>query len=171
MNSSQSKRSPPDSRHILPGHGFHPLSPTNLWSVTGSGVVVTLYDRIRQAGGMAHFYLPTQQNNRTPSSIYALPAILSLLAMLQKYGTQTEHLEAQLCGGASNPAHHNYSPFIHQENIDSALSLLKKKNIKIVSQNTGGQKARKILFNTGTSETMFAQVSHVRHEDWYPQEE
>jgi chemotaxis protein CheD len=45
-----------------------------------------------------------------------------------------------------------------------------REGIRVVSEDTGGEKGRKIVFNTGTNEVAVLKVDRLRKGDWYPYE-
>ena len=48
--------------------------------------------------------------------------------------------------------------------------ILAKQGIPVVSEDVGGRKGRKIVFNTQTNEIAVLKVGHLRKADWYPYE-
>jgi chemotaxis protein CheD len=90
--------------------------------------------------------------------------------MMIENGSQMSSLEAQIFGGSNHPD----LPLQHdvgQENILIAQKILKKKGIGLVSQDVGGLKGRKIVFDTGTNQIAVLKVDKLRKEDWYPYED
>ena len=81
-------------------------------------------------------------------------------------GSKKRHMEAQILGGAYAPE--RCSRDLGAENVRVARRVLMREGIRVVSEDTGGQKGRKIVFNTGTNEVAVLKVGRLRKGDWYP---
>ena len=57
---------------------------------------------------------------------------------------------------------------IGRENIEIARKILSKRKISIISKDVGGEKGRKVVFNTDTNEIAVLKVDSLRDDDWYP---
>lgn len=53
-----------------------------------------------------------------------------------------------------------------EENVEIARKVLNKKGVNIVSEDVGGEKGRKILFDTDTGHVAVLKVYDVRDVDW-----
>lgn len=139
-----------------------------LWTVVGSSVAVTLYDRHRSCGGMTHYTRPyrTDRNNSTP--FFAAPAIVWLVRQFLSTGSRREDMEAQLIGGAFDMQHPNYEAGLHDQNVAVGLELLAKHKIWVSSMDVGGNRGRKVIFYPKTGESAIARVASIRSVDWYP---
>ncbi len=159
----------PANYFLEPGFIFLAAKPTIISTVLGSCVAVCIYDRKRKVGGMNHFQLPFIDNKGKTTSLYGNVATLALIRMMLYELSKTKHLEAQLFGGAYNP---KVSPkdFGH-ENVMAARKVLAGKKIRVVSEDVGGNKGRKIVFNTSTNEIGVFKVDKLRMGDWYPYED
>lgn len=153
---------------VEPGFICLPPKELTLYAVTGSGIVVTLYDRLRKIGGMSYFYRPVRPDKSDNKPVYALPAITGILNMFLESGSVKENLEAQVFGGADNPKIGGYRPSIAAENIRAVFTILKQKEIVVSSFDVGSERGRKIAFNSFTGETVVAKVNKIRAKDWYP---
>jgi chemotaxis protein CheD len=143
-----------------------PAKATDISTVLGSCVAICLYDPKRQTGGMNHFQLPFTDEKHKATARYGNIAALTLIHMMVSDGSKIKHLEAQIFGGAHNP---KISPEnIGRSNIKIARTLLAKKKIRVVSEDVGGEKGRKIVFNTHSGEVAVLKVDKLRQGDWYP---
>jgi len=81
-------------------------------------------------------------------------------------GRKKKALQAQIFGGAAtdNPLCAN----IARENVAVARRFLAKHGIKIISEDTGGNMGRKIVYNSLTNEAIIYKVHNLRRGDWYP---
>jgi len=53
----------------------------------------------------------------------------------------------------------------------TARKILIREMISIASEDVGGEKGRKIVFNTDMSEIAVIKVEKLRNKDWYPYED
>ncbi len=159
-------RKPPQLPFLSPGHVFMPSYPMWLWSVVTSGVTLTLFDRLKKVGGMAHYSLPIREPDKPSTTLYAAPAIFSLVQMFSENGSNKQHLEAQVYGGSRNLQGTRQHMPIHEKNVEVGCEILERLQIHIVGIEIGGYRPRKIGFHTGTGETIVAKVNKVRPADW-----
>lgn len=152
---------------LEPGHVCLPASPACLSAVTGSGVIMTMFDRKKKTGGMAHYSLPGYDRKQC-SPVYAKPAIIGLFRLLKDNGSKTEHISVSLYGAASNPQAPGYTADIHKKNVLEAHEVLKKLQITVDGCDVGGHWGRKVAFHTGTGECIVIRTEKIRNEDWYP---
>ena len=160
---------PVTSNYFLkPGYIFVADKPTSISTVLGSCVAVCLYDRNRKVGGMNHFQFPYIKDRHKATARYGNASIPGLIRMMKDEGSKKRNLEAQIFGGAhdSNTTFKN----IGIENFTVAKKVLAKEHIRIISEDVGGEKGRKIVFNTDTNEVAILKVDKLRKGDWYPYE-
>ena len=158
----------PTNYLLEPGYIFVATKPTVISAVLGSSVAVSIYDRKRMVGGMNHFRVPYVHDKRRATASHGDVATLTLIHMIINEGSRTKHLEAQVFGGAYN--REVSSRDIGRENIMVARRVLAKQRIRIISEDVGGEKGRKVVFNTYSSETAVLKVERLRSADWYPYE-
>ncbi len=145
---------------LEPGYLLVATRPTLMGTVLGSCVAVCIYDRKRKVGGMNHFQLPSTTEPDKATAYYGNVATLALIRMMFDGGSKTEHLEAQIFGGAYNPK--LCSKDTGRNNVEAARKVLAKKQIRVVSEDVGGEKWRKIVFNTHTNEIAVMRVNKIR---------
>ena len=151
---------------LEPGYILVTEEPTIISTVLGSCVAVCIYDRKRKVGGMNHFQLPFIDGNGKTTACYGNVATHVLIRMMLDGRSKIKHLEAQIYGGAYNP---KMSPKDYgYKNVMVARKVLANKMIPIVSEDVGGQKGRKIIFNTSTNKIVVFKVDKIRKRDWYP---
>ena len=156
----------PDNYFLQPGYIFVPDQPIGISTVIGSGVSVCIYDRKKQTGGMNHFLFPHIAIKGKTTALYGNISMTALLKMMLAQESSIKHLEAQIYGGAYSPEKNNKD--IGRENIEMARKILLKNRISITSQDVGGEKGRKVIFNTRTNEVAILKVDRLRDMDWYP---
>jgi len=151
---------------LKPGYIIIPQEPTIISTVLGSEVAICMYDRKCQFGGMNHFQFPLFDGQSHPTARHGDAATVTLIRFMIQFGSKTRHLEAQIFGGAHNPEICDQN--IGQENYTIARKILDQKRVRIVSEDVGGEKGRKIVFNTQTNEIAVLKVTSLRNKDWYP---
>jgi len=151
---------------LQPGYILVPEEPVGISAVIGSGVSVCIYNKKKRIGGMNHFLYPSITIKGKTTALYGNIATTSLLRMMLAQDSSIEHLEAQLYGGAYHPEKNNKD--IGRENIEIAKKILLKNRISITSQDVGGVKGRKVVFNTGSNDVAVLKVERLRDRDWYP---
>jgi len=159
----------PTDYFIEPGYILVAARPAIISGVLGSCVAVCLHDRKRKVGGMNHFLYPFIDDRRKATAVYGNVSTLALIRMMLSDGSRPKHLEAQIIGGAHNPA---VSPKnIGRENILMARKVLIRHRIGVTSEDVGGEKGRKVVFNTRQNEVAVMKVDNLRAGDWYPYSE
>lgn len=168
VSSEALNESPPQRAFFLnPGFVCVPAAPTRLAAVVSSGVAITVYDARRKRGGMSHYTQPLRHSGRS-TAIFAAPSIVELIRGLLASGSRERDLEAHLFGGATNPVAVGYVQGLSEKNVEVGEELLRKLRVSVVGKDVGGSRARKILFDSVSGETVVARVERVRASDWYP---
>lgn len=138
---------------LKPGDIAVSTEPARITTVLGSCIAVTIFDKRKKIGGMCHYYLPSA-NGKDLSGLpykYGEEAVPSLLKELKKRGSSPQDLEAKIIGGANVIAPEGGSELqVGAANAKLAKEILKKFNITIVAEATGGLKGRKIRLYTET---------------------
>lgn len=153
---------------IEPGYIYVSVQPAVISGVLGSCVAVCIWDRKQKIGGMNHFQYPVVLEKNKATAKYGNVATIALIRMMLAQGSKQKHLEAQIFGGAYNQEISEKN--IGEENIRSAEKILLRENIHVVSSDTGGNRGRKVVFNTLTNEIAVMRVPKLRTGDWYPYE-
>ncbi len=139
--------------------------PSLLSSVCGSGVVVTLWDRIKRSGGMAHCIFPERRLQQRPTNYHADIAIPLLIREFLNRTNYAFGLEAQIFGGGSL---REVSLNTASKTVKAARRILRKFNIPVTSEDTGGGVGRKIIFNTFSGDVIVLKTKKIRLTDWAP---
>jgi len=151
---------------LQPGFIVVPSEPSVLVSAVGSGIAVTIYDLQKSYGGMAYF---VKAKGLVSTPFFAKPAILGMLNIFLKRGSNIENLEAHFYGGASNSNIKSFNKDVSRENIDIVKKILTDNNISITGVDIGGKLGRKVAFNSSTGEVIVAKIKNIRESDWYPE--
>jgi chemotaxis protein CheD len=156
----------PSSYFLKPGYIYLPTEPTVVSTVLGSCVAVILWDRKRKAGGVNHFQLPTCKDAGQPTARFGDASTGMLIRMMIEDGSRKKHLEAQIFGGAYNRAISSRN--VGEENILTARRVLARHGIRIVSEDVGGERGRKIVYDAVLNEVAVLKVEKLRKGDWHP---
>ncbi len=151
---------------LEPGYILVPDNSVIISAVIGSGISICVFDRKKRIGGMNHFIFPYIATQGKTTALYGNIATIALLKMMLARESSIKSLEAQIYGGAYHPE--KASKDIGRENIEIARKILLKNQIPITSQDVGGEKGRKVVFNTRTNEVAILKVDRLRDMDWYP---
>ncbi len=164
----ESKEVATSNYFLEPGYIFIASEPTVISTVLGSCVAVCIFDRKRKIGGMNHFLYPEPDKGIDPTAQYGNAATIELIRMMTADGSKIKHMEAQILGGGFNP---DISPLdIGRKNIMAARKVLARQGVKIVSEDVGGTKGRKVVFHSIINEVAILKVDRLRISDWYPYE-
>lgn len=122
----------------------------------GSCVGVVLYDESKKVAGLVHVMLPDSSLGRTQQineAKFADTGVTALIEMLKKHGAQSFKLKAKIAGGAQmfQFSSDKDSMRIGPRNVEAVKAQLRKHNIPIVGEDTGGNSGRTIEFNPATN--------------------
>ncbi|MBC8465610.1 chemotaxis protein CheD [bacterium] len=110
----------------------------------GSCVVIAAYDTANKTGALAHVMLPGASPGKDtfPRTRYADEAIVEMIGMMTRLGTDRENIEVCLVGGANVLQREDDT--ICQAVVDSVIELLHKQNIEIKAKAVGGMERRNV---------------------------
>jgi chemotaxis protein CheD len=138
--------SAPTTTAIVQGEHAVSRDPETIFStVLGSCVSACLHDPVALAGGMNHFLLPGEQASRKGREIerYGVYLMEVLINDLMKIGARRERLQAKLFGGANMV---RGLSDVGAQNAEFARRFLRHEGIKIVGEDLGGARARRVQF-------------------------
>ncbi|MFH1742290.1 MAG: chemotaxis protein CheD [bacterium] len=131
-------------------------------TVLGSCVSVCLYDAKNGVSGMNHHMLPAPPPSAKPndgqSGKYGETALAEMLNRMKRLGMETESTSAKIFGGARMLAQLSFVA-INERNIAVAREFLRKQGIRIVAEDVGGDRGRRIMFQTGTGKVLVREVN------------
>ncbi|MDR2140224.1 MAG: chemotaxis protein CheD [Deltaproteobacteria bacterium] len=154
--------------HLTPGNLFTCGQQAMISAVLGTCVAVCLHDRRLKIGGMNHYLYPKSGFFGSSSNEYGDVAIPALIDKLRRMGSRVQDLEAQIFGGGDIGSGWGSTG---AKNVKIARKLLKKNGINVVSEDVGGFKGRRLIFHTGTNETLVMKTHRIRRGDYYPYRE
>ncbi|MBB4199782.1 hypothetical protein CCR94_24025 [Rhodoblastus sphagnicola] len=133
---------------IVQGERAVSADPATVFStVLGSCVAVCLHDPVALVGGINHFLLPGEQaegrNQLRTMERYGVYLMEVLINDLMQIGARRERLHAKIFGGANMVRGLSN---IGADNADFARRFLRHEGIRIVAEDLGGTRARRVQF-------------------------
>ena len=129
----------------------HPDTLTTLG--LGSCVGITLFDRAKKIGGMAHCMLPTYKGFEGQNiAKFVDSAVIELINQLVRIGASRTALVAKIAGGAHMFGRSQNSDMlkIGERNAAAGLAILRQLSIPVQANDTGGSHGRTIELNIET---------------------
>lgn len=124
------------------------IAPDSLSTIgIGSCVVICLYSIEKKTGALLHCMLPREENDTSNSLRNLDTAIDKSLKEFKLLGITTEQITAKLVGGADMFNSMDYDNSIGGKNIKEAKLILNSLHIPIIAEETGGNRARNLLFD------------------------
>ena len=124
----------------------------------GSCVAVCIWDPVNAIGGATHYLLPTWDGRGTASPRYGTVAIETLLQKLLEAGAKREHFVAKVFGGGclfdSMRGNEGRKESLGERNVETAMTMLAKERIPVVSAEVGKERGQRIVFQTATGESL-----------------
>jgi chemotaxis protein CheD len=140
---------------LLPNEYFVTTEDLVLQTVLGSCVAACIHDRTAGIGGMNHFMLPDDSDNRAASDAirYGAYAMEVLLNELLKGGAKRERMEAKVFGGAAVLAGMT-TLNIGDRNSEFVRRYLAMEKVRVAAEDLQGNYPRKVAFLPGTGQVM-----------------
>ncbi len=156
--------SAPHEVFLNPGEFFFGGGYTQVHTILGSCVSITLWHPQKHIGGMCHIMLPGSSRKTTPAfdGRYADEAMRLFDRAIGKAGTHPGDYVAKVFGGGNMFPEQMLAPtadaqkIIGNQNIASALKHLKERKIRIAAQHLGGEGHRKLFFNLWNGDVWLA---------------
>ena len=119
----------------------------------GSCIGLCFHDPRLRLGALLHIMLPlNMEAGRTHPMKYADTGIKETLRQLEAKGASRSRMTVKIAGGAKmfEIAGGSGLGNIGQRNIESVHAILKRDNLRLCGEYTGGTVARTLLFDVGT---------------------
>ncbi len=127
-------------------------NPTEVVTVLGSAVAVTIFDRVKLIGGVVHFLEPEWNGIGLKSYRYGDVGTSDLVNRFIETGSKKENLIANIIGGATIGTVITNNLPIGLRNVQSAKKVLDREHIAIDHVEVGKEVGRYLSFNTSTGE-------------------
>lgn len=120
----------------------------------GSCVGIALYDSLNKIGGLAHIMLPdsTQARSAENPAKFANTALPIMLDEMLRMGASKGRIVAKIAGGAQMFTFANATDVMRvgERNSEAVRMLLKKMDIRIIADDTGGNYGRTVELRLDT---------------------
>ena len=136
--------------------------PCEVTTVLGSCVAVTFYCPKLGLGGICHALLPCLRHGDTCDTLprplrwrYVEFAVAELIACFCPPGVARDDVSVKLFGGShllARPRGGSANQGVGPSNVVCARALLADAGLGIVAEDVGGDRGRKLIFNTATGE-------------------
>ncbi|MBR1691263.1 MAG: chemotaxis protein CheD [Lachnospiraceae bacterium] len=140
------------------------ISPDSITTVgLGSCVGIALRDPVSKVGGLAHIMLPdsTQMKNNSNIPKFADTGIEELVKQIVKNGANRSKLVAKLAGGAQMFAFNTGNNLVRigEQNVEACKKKLKEMGIPVLSEDTGLNFGRTVIFYPETGDFVIKSVN------------
>ena len=149
------------------GDCFLGVQPTLVTTVLGSCLAVTMHAPKQGVGTICHAFLPDSREDRhrlDPQICrFVDTALMNMLESLDKLGVPRRDLVIKMFGGSNGIALRGVestSYNIGRRNVEMARRLLKFERLKVAVEDVGGNRGRKIMFQTHTGDVWLKRLHH-----------
>lgn len=134
--------------YMLPGELIVTGEALKISTILGSCVSVCIFDPQLRISGMNHYLLPVKKNLNDKRFRFGDVSLAYMLEEIISMGARKKDLISHVYGGSSmfGIPDDNYN--IGRKNIEIAFEFLGFHNIPIIKCDTGGDRGRKITFDT-----------------------
>jgi len=127
--------------------------PTTITTTVGSCIALCMYDPIMRIGGMVHIVLPINPSceEKEMKQKYADTAVMALFTALILEGADKKRIRAKIAGGANMFQKLDLkckALDIGRSNTEMTKEKLAEFHIPLIAEDTGGNYARRIEFDT-----------------------
>lgn len=150
--------------YLKPGELLVTHDPTQVTTVLGSCVAVTMFSPRLRFAAICHAMLPEPKDDRLRATKdhperfkYLSEAIPFMAERFRMLGIVSHEVEVKVFGGGNVlglEESDQRRKLVGNVNIDIAQAILKAESLSIKAGNVGGEVGRKILFNTQTGEVL-----------------
>lgn len=134
--------------HLNPGEFYFGGGRTQVQTLLGSCVAITIWHPDLQIGGMCHYLLPTRGKNQQLSSGHFADEAMELFReQLRKTSTAASQYEVKLFGGGNMfkvLGQQNTALNVAKNNIQAGIELLHRNGFSIKAQDVGGDVYRTV---------------------------
>jgi chemotaxis protein CheD len=149
---------------LKPGQVMVSSVPTLVTTLLGSCIAVTLFCPRTRFGAICHAQLPSCDNpagcspEDSSHAKYVECAVMMMLERLHAHGVADKELQAKVFGGADMFEGSVKRPGVGSQNAEMALKVLEREAIRVVRQDLGGERGRKIVFHSDTGEVLLKRL-------------
>ncbi len=147
--------------YLKPGEIHLTLDPSLVTTVLGSCLSITMHHRPTRMSVICHAVMPSIAQGRDAKKDGAFQYVDSSLQwMIEQYtgkGIRLRDIEVKMFGGAAifqDTGSLGGDMNIGKRNVEAALAFLKRHRIPLKAWNVGGNRGRKLIFNTLTGDVL-----------------
>ena len=148
-------------RYLGIGEIYVTTKAEQITTVLGSCVSVCLYDAKNGVSGINHHMFPALPSCTKPGDNrcgrYGETALPELIKRMKRLGMKPESASAKIFGGARTFARASIG-LIGEQNVAIARDFLRQQGIRVVAEDVGGDRGRRILFQTGTGRVLVQRI-------------
>ncbi|MGD0487204.1 MAG: chemotaxis protein CheD [Syntrophorhabdales bacterium] len=137
--------------------------PTQVSTILGSCIAVTIFNQRLRVGAICHALLPKNPKGHDALR-YVDSAISSMLQKLEAMGIGKNEMEVKLLGGADVLERTGTTQSVGQKNIETALEIITQEDLNLAGSDVGGRMGRKLHFYTHTGMVLFTRIKRIPHE-------
>ncbi len=150
---------------LKPGEWFFAEIPTVVATVLGSCVSITMFSSAHRCGAICHAVLP-EENTPGDAYRYVDASIMGMLRNFDRHGIKRSQIEVKLFGGSDvlpiRDCTRETVATVGSQNIDTALRIIERDRLRLVTSDVGGVQGRKILFHTYTGEILLKRLRKMK---------
>ncbi len=147
-----------DTIFLNAGELLFSKEPIIMKTILGSCVSVVIFDKKNKYGGMCHYIIP-EISRGTNSVRFGDVAVPFLIKKFLNNGSLKPNMEVSIFGGAFMLDIEDTIFFTGENNIRIAHTYINKYKLFIKQEDTGGNKGRKIQFNSLTGEIISSYIN------------
>jgi len=153
--------------YLKPGGLHYSDKPSNVMTVLGSCLSVTMFHRRARVGAICHGLLPACRERPAcghacaERAKYVECAIEMMVRQFDAGNLRRSELEVKVFGGAdmfSTRSGGRGGISVGRQNIEAAQQELEKLGIRVIAMDVGGTSGRKLFFNTLTGEVLLKRL-------------
>ena len=139
------------------------LEPAAITTLLGSCVAVTMHSKRLGVGAICHALLPSCRREEscchTETGKYVQCAIELMLQEFNTRGILNSEIEVKLFGGSDMfDTVDGKRLSVGRQNLEMALKMLEEACVRVVTQDLGGPRGRKIIFHTHTGDVFLKRM-------------
>ncbi|WP_148861047.1 chemotaxis protein CheD [Marinobacter fonticola] len=151
---------------LQPGDWYFGEAGTQIRTLLGSCVAVTLWHPRQKRGGMCHYMLPgTHPDRNALNGRYGEDALQLLMQAVARHGDRPGEYETKLFGGADMFGVHAGNETVAERNVKAARVFAARYGLKVKSHSLGGTCYRQLVFNLADGNVWVRQGTGANCED------
>ena len=149
--------------YLKPGELCIASEPAIISTVLGSCISVTLFCPRLKMGAMCHAQLPENGGASTDPDAFRFVdhALFYMLEQFACLGVERGEMEVKLFGGSDVLPSGGNAATVGARNVEKALEIIEAKRLRLLANDVGGQRGRKIFFHAHTGEILLKRITKI----------